>query len=81
MNVFIPGPNVLNTIANSMGSGRSAGIACALATGLGVILTSLASLFVAVIIFNKIPLIYKSLTLLEVILLIYFSKIYIQKLG
>ena len=47
-----------------MGSGRSSSIACALATGLGVILTSLVSLFGAAIIFYKIPLIYKSLTVI-----------------
>ena len=79
LNVFIPGPNVLNTIATSMGSGRSPGIACAIATGLGVILTSLASLFGAAIIFYKIPLIYKSLTIIGGVLLLYFAKRYIQK--
>ena len=79
LNVFIPGPNVLNTIAISMGSGRSSGIACALATGIGVILTSLTALFGATIIFYKIPLIYKGLTVIGGILLIYFAKRYIQK--
>ena len=79
LNVFIPGPNVLNTIATSMGSGRSSGIACALATGIGVILTSLTALFGATIIFYKIPLIYKGLTVIGGILLIYFAKRYIQK--
>ena len=62
-----------------MGSGRSSSIACALATGLGVILTSLVSLFGAAIIFYKIPLIYKSLTVIGGLLLIYFAKRYIQK--
>ena len=79
LNVFIPGPNVLNTIATSMGSGRTSGIACAIATGLGVILTSLVSLLGAAAIFYKIPIIYKSLTLIGVILLVYFAKRYIQK--
>ena len=79
INVFIPGPNVLNTIATSMGSGRLPGIACALATGLGVILTSFASLLGATIIFYKIPLIYTSLTIIGGLLLLYFSKRYIQK--
>ena len=62
-----------------MGSGRSSGIACALATGLGVILTSLVSLLGAAAILYKIPVIYKSLTVIGAILLIYFSKRYIQK--
>jgi|TARA_B110000196_G_C21142156_1_gene664426 threonine/homoserine/homoserine lactone efflux protein len=79
LNVFIPGPNVLNTIATSMGSGRSSGISCALATGIGVILTALISLFGATMIFYKFPLIYKSLTMVGGILLIYFAKRYIQK--
>ena len=79
LNVFIPGPNVLNTIATSMGSGLKSGICCAIATGLGVMLTSLFSLLGATAIFYKVPLIYKSLTLIGSILLIYFAKRYIQK--
>ena len=79
LNVFIPGPNVLNTIATSMGSGRTAGIACAFATGLGVILTALAALFGAAILFYKIPMIYMGLTILGSILLLLFAKRYIQK--
>jgi threonine/homoserine/homoserine lactone efflux protein len=62
-----------------MGSGRSSGISCALATGIGVILTALISLFGATMIFYKFPLIYKSLTMVGGILLIYFAKRYIQK--
>ena len=79
LNVFIPGPNVLNTISTSMGSGRSSGIACALATGLGVLLTSLASLSGAAIIFYKFPIINQSLTIIGGLLLLYFSKRYVQK--
>ena len=79
LNVFIPGPNVLNTIATSMGSGRSAGIACAFATGLGVILTALVALFGAAILFYKIPMIYTGLTVLGSTLLLLFAKRYIQK--
>jgi amino acid exporter len=79
LNVFIPGPNVLNTIATSMGSGRTSGISCALATGLGVILTSSVSLFGAAIIFYKVPFIYQSLTIIGGILLIYFAIRYIKK--
>lgn len=62
-----------------MGSGRLSGISCALATGLGVIFTALISLFSASIIFYKIPIIYKSLTVIGGLLLIYFAKRYIQK--
>lgn len=62
-----------------MGSGRIPGIACAAATGLGVILTALVSLFGAAIVFYNISLIYKSLTVIGGLLLIYFAKRYIQK--
>ena len=79
LNVFIPGPNVLNTIATSMGSGRSSGIACAIATGLGVFLTAIIALLSAAIVFYKIPIIYKSLTIIGGLLLLYFAKRYIQK--
>tara|TARA_B110000008_G_C16829788_1_gene508054 strand:- start:331 stop:963 length:633 start_codon:yes stop_codon:yes gene_type:complete len=79
LNVFIPGPNVLNTIATSMGSGRISGIACAAATGAGVFLVSLISLFGATIIFYRFPLIYKSLTLVGCFFLIYFAKSYLSK--
>lgn len=78
LNVFIPGPNVLNTISTSMGSGRKAGIACASATGLGVTLTSLAFLSGAAILFYKFPIINQSLTIVGGLLLLYFSKRYIQ---
>ena len=62
-----------------MGSGRLSGIACALATGLGVILTSMVSLIGATAIFYNIPIIYKSLTVIGCILLIYFAIRYIKK--
>jgi len=38
LNVASPGPNVLNTIASAMGSGRRAGMGSALAVGFGVAL-------------------------------------------
>jgi len=68
----------LNTIATSMGSGRSAGLACAFAIGLGVILTALVALFGAAILFYKIPMIYTGLTVLGSTLLLLFAKRYIQ---
>jgi threonine/homoserine/homoserine lactone efflux protein len=79
LNVFIPGPNVLNTIATSMGSGRKSGIFCAMATGLGVVATSLFALSGVAIIFYKVPIIYTGLTFIGGLFLIYFSKRYIQK--
>lgn len=62
-----------------MGSGRLSGIACASATGLGVILTSLFSLLGAAVVLYKIPIIYKSLTVVGCILLLYFAIRYIKK--
>jgi len=79
LNVFVPGPNVLNTIATSMGSGRSSGVACALACGLGLFLSALAALFGAALLFYKMPIINTSLTLLGGVMLIYFAQRYIQK--
>ena len=38
LNVFVPGPNVLNTIATAIGSGYRTGLACALACGVGILL-------------------------------------------
>jgi len=38
MNIAAPGPNVLNTIATAMGSGRRAGLGAALGVGLGIAL-------------------------------------------
>ena len=79
LNVLIPGPNVLNTIATSMGSGRTTGIVCAFATGLGVFCTAITALFGAAFIFYKFPIIYSSISLLGAIFLLYFAKRYIQK--
>ena len=79
LNVFVPGPNVLNTIATSMGSGRSSGVACALACGLGLFISALAALFGATLLFYKIPIIYKGLTVFGGVMLLYFSQRYIRK--
>lgn len=62
-----------------MGSGRTAGIFCALATGFGVILTALIALFGATILFYKIPFLYSGMTLIGCFFLVYFSKRYVQK--
>ena len=62
-----------------MVSGRKSGIFCSIATGLGVVATSLVALSGVAIIFYKIPIIYIGLTLIGGSFLIYFSKKYIQK--
>jgi len=79
LNVFVPGPNVLNTIAISMGSGRSSGVACALACGLGLLISGLVALFGATLLFYKIPIIYTGLTVFGGVMLLYFAQRYIRK--
>ena len=44
LNVLIPGPNVLNTVATSIGSSRIAGISCAYACGLGLLVWAIIAL-------------------------------------
>lgn len=36
VNILSPGPNVINTIASAMGSGRAAGMGSAVGVGLGI---------------------------------------------
>ena len=79
LNVFVPGPNVLNTIATSMGSGRASGVACALACGLGLFISALVALFGAALLFYKTPIVHTSLTMFGGAMLIYFAQRYIRK--
>ena len=79
LNVFVPGPNVLNTIATSTGSGYRAGLACALACGLGILLWASAALFGAAAFFETYPLATQSLIVLGGSLLIYFAVRYLRK--
>ncbi|MFL2786032.1 MAG: LysE family translocator [Paracoccaceae bacterium] len=79
LNVFVPGPNVLNTIATSTGSGYRAGLACALACGLGILLWASAALFGAAAFFETYPLANQSLIILGGSLLIYFAVRYLRK--
>ena len=79
LNVFVPGPNVLNTIAPSTGSGYRAGLACALACGLGILLWASAALFGAAAFFETYPLANQSLIILGGSLLIYFAVRYLRK--
>lgn len=79
LNVFIPGPNVLNTIATAMGSGLLAGIACACACGAGLLLWALAVLFGAAALFAALPVAQAALTALGGLLLQYFAFRYLRK--
>ena len=79
LNVFIPGPNVLNTIATAMGSGLRAGMACACACGAGLLLWALAVLFGAAALFAALPVAQAALTALGGLLLQYFAFRYLRK--
>ena len=79
LNVFIPGPNVLNTIATAMGSGRQAGLACAMACGAGLLLWAVAVLLGAAALFAAVPLIEAAFTTVGGLLLLYFAYRYIRK--
>ena len=79
LNVFIPGPNVLNTIATAMGSGRRAGLACALACGLGLLCWAIGVLIGAAALFAAFPITKSVITALGGLLLQYFGVRYIRK--
>ena len=79
LNVFVPGPNVLNTIATSIGSGYRTGLACAVACGFGILLWATASLFGAAVFFQQYPMANKSLIIVGGLLLLYFSFKYIKR--
>ncbi len=79
LNVFIPGPNVLNTIATSIGSGYRKGLACSVACGFGIFLWASAALFGAAILFQQYPMANKSLVFVGGLLLLYFSFKYIKR--
>jgi threonine/homoserine/homoserine lactone efflux protein len=64
LNVFVPGPNVLNTIATAIGSGYRTGLACAVACGVGILLWATAALFGAAVFFQQYPLANKSLVII-----------------
>ena len=79
LNVFVPGPNVLNTIATSIGSGYRTSLACASACGLGILLWATAALFGAAAFFQRFPLANQSLIIIGSILLLYFSCRYFKR--
>ena len=79
LNVLIPGPNVLNTVATSIGSSRLAGIYCAYACGLGLLIWAVAALSGAAILFLAFPVLKLGLTLIGALLLWYFAIRYFLK--
>lgn len=78
MNIASPGPNVLNTITSSMGSGRAAGLAAAAGVALGIGLWCLAMTLGMVAVFQAVPVARTALTLLAIGLLLWFASRYLQ---
>lgn len=78
LNILSPGPNVLNTIALAMGSGRAAGIGAALGTGVGIGLWCLGMLLGAAAFLAAVPAVRGALTLLAAGLLIWFATRYLR---
>lgn len=79
VNVLTPGPNVLNTIGVSLGSGRAAGYGCAAACGLGVTLWAAAALLGAGALFAAVPEARVGLTAFGAAVLLYFAYRYLRR--
>lgn len=78
LNILTPGPNVLNTIALAMGSGRAAGMGAALGTGVGIGIWCLGMLLGAAAFLAAVPAAKGALTLLAAGLLIWFATRYLR---
>ncbi len=79
MNVLTPGPNVLNTIALAMGSGRRAALGAALGTGLAITGWCLAMVLGASVLIATVPMARVLMTLVAIGLLIWFSSRYLRR--
>ncbi len=73
LNVMSPGPNVVNTIATAMGSGRVAGLASAAGVALGIGFWCLGMTLGMAAAFRLIPPLQTVLTLLGILLLGWFA--------
>jgi len=78
LNILTPGPNVMNTIALSMGSGRAAGMGAALGTGVGIGLWCLGMLLGATALLAAVPAAKLVLTALAATLLVWFASRYLR---
>ncbi len=78
VNIAAPGPNVLNTIATAMGSGRSAGLGSALGVGFGIGGWCLAMGLGVSAVFALVPATKLALTAVAVGLLALFSWRYLR---
>jgi threonine/homoserine/homoserine lactone efflux protein len=78
MNIASPGPNVLNTIASALGSGRKAGLASAAGVAVGIGLWCLGMTLGMAAVFQAVPVARTALTLLAIGLLLWFSGRYLR---
>jgi len=77
MNIVSPGPNVLNTIASALGSGRKAGLASAAGVALGIGLWCLGMTLGMAAVFQAAPVARTVLTLVAIGLLLWFASRYL----
>ena len=78
MNIATPGPNVLNTIALAIGSGRRAGFGSALGVGLGIGMWCLGMSLGLSVAFQHWPGLKVAMTLLACGLLVWFASRYLR---
>lgn len=78
MNIATPGPNVLNTIALAIGSGRRAGFGSALGVGLGIGMWCLGMSLGLSVAFQHVPWLRTAMTLLACGLLVWFASRYLR---
>lgn len=78
MNIATPGPNVLNTIALAIGSGRRAGLGSALGVGLGIGLWCLGMSLGMAALMQRVPGLRVVMTLLACGLLVWFASRYLR---
>ena len=79
LNVLTPGPNVLNTIALAIGSGRRAALGAALGTGIGISAWCLGMVLGVAAMLAALPWTRIVLTLVAVALLIWFAARYLSR--
>ena len=78
-NVLSPGPNVFNTIAIALGSGRRVALAVVPAVGLGVLGWALALILGAALLFGRHPWLEPALTAAGGTLLVWFASRYLKR--
>lgn len=78
-NVLSPGPNVFNTIAIALGSGRRAALAVVPAVAIGILGWASAAVLGAAILFRRFPGLESGLTALGGALLIWFACRYLHR--